>query len=451
MFASFAHKDGGGNVTLRGMSILRCSTPTGHFSLWSSATVPITGSTDWCYDGTLYVDQSGNPWLIYARDFNDVADHYGEIWRIRLTADLTATTGAATRMFKANSCWADWVVYSATDYGVVTDGPQIFRKSNGQLVMLWSSFENDANNVPRYSVGVMHSSNGEITGTWTADAAPIYSSSGGHGMVFQRADGSLKLALHTPNRYGATAHPAFLDIYETGSTMTLSNPATPCMSSVLEIRGRHAVSALHRDGQHPRHVGQQQPSARLRPRDYRYATTGIPGLTVYKLGLDNRVSYNSNVAPDAPYTTRDLYCLGSLNSAAYSQWTIEASIYTTRSGYWQTFVGRDGNYNNVAPVYFKVIPDGHVWIQYIQADGTLNTCATNFTISTNTWYNFAAVCNGSTLKLYVSTGGNYSQCGSINLYGSTAMKASNGTWTVGRGMYAGPAPTSSGAISTRCA
>jgi hypothetical protein len=72
----------------------------------------------------------------------------------------------------------------------------MYTAENGELLMLWSSF----NEQHRYCIGIARSESGLVTGPWRQSEEPLYEADGGHGMFFRSREGSLYLALHTPNK-----------------------------------------------------------------------------------------------------------------------------------------------------------------------------------------------------------------------------------------------------------
>jgi len=76
----------------------------------------------------------------------------------------------------------------------VTDGPQVYRTKNDQLVMLWSSYNKDG-----YVQTIARSKSGKIEGPWEQLEPLVYDDSG-HGMLFKTFEGQLMLVLHQPFR-----------------------------------------------------------------------------------------------------------------------------------------------------------------------------------------------------------------------------------------------------------
>lgn len=174
----------------RGTQILKADSPKGAFLPISDG--PITPD-DWeCLDGTLYLDADDQPWMVFCHEWVQVGD--GEICAVKLTDDLTAAIGEPKVLFRASEApWTD-ELNSKGRKGYVTDGPIMYRMANGDLMMMWSSFQDG-----KYAVGMSKSSNGDITGTWEHIAEPLVSGDGGHCMAFRDFEGQLLLAFHRPN------------------------------------------------------------------------------------------------------------------------------------------------------------------------------------------------------------------------------------------------------------
>jgi len=135
-------------------------------------------------------------------------------------------------------------------------------------------------------------------------------------------------------------------------------------------------------------------------------------------------------------------------------WTIEASFMSTNIGSHRTFVGRDGNRDagigdgNRAPLYFKTF-NGTLQVLFTdEAGNTYDLSDTTGPIVTNSWYNVAAVSDGTTLSLYKDSGAGYQLANSMPLVagdtrlnyddnGSTTVGDTQWGWTVGRGRYGG--------------
>ncbi|HEY3378130.1 MAG TPA: glycoside hydrolase family 43 protein [Armatimonadota bacterium] len=204
MFASFK-ADG----RCRGTQILVADGPRGPFVPHSADAVT---PHEWeCLDGTLFVDDAGNPWLVFCHEWVQV--HDGEMCAQRLTDDLTAPLGEPLLLFHASD--APWVARGPAQVDFVTDGPFLYRAGNGDLLMLWSSMGWSG-----YALGVARSASGRITGPWTQDAEPLFAADGGHGMLFTTFGGQLLVALHQPNNT-PNERPQFLPVHEEAGALRL--------------------------------------------------------------------------------------------------------------------------------------------------------------------------------------------------------------------------------------
>lgn len=157
---------------------------------------PIVPADHMTLDGTLYVDEAGKPWSVYAHEWLQTLD--GTIAAIPLDDDLKAI-GAPTVLFHASQ--ATWVGQPQNapklEDGVrayVTDGPQLYRMKGGALVTLWSSYD-DKGYVESQAV----SRSGKVTGPWEQLPPLLYQDSG-HGMIFDTFDGARILIVHRPFR-----------------------------------------------------------------------------------------------------------------------------------------------------------------------------------------------------------------------------------------------------------
>lgn len=175
---------------LRATQIFVSENPSGPFTPLTDR--PVTPSGWQCLDGTLYVDRSHKPWIVFCHEW--VQAHDGEICAVRLTDHLKYADGKPVVLFHASE--APWVK-AMSEGNYVTDGPFLYRTKDGTLLMLWSSFGEKG-----YAVGIARSKSGEITGPWEQKPTPLFDGDGGHAMILHTFDGSLRLVLHSPNAGG---------------------------------------------------------------------------------------------------------------------------------------------------------------------------------------------------------------------------------------------------------
>jgi len=119
-------------------------------------------------------------------------------------------------LFKATE--AKWVIRSDESQfpfppgivGYITDGPFLFRLSDGKLGMLWSSFCNDD-----YTIAAAYAESGRMTGPWVQEEEPLLRTDGGHGMLlFRDKAGNWLLSMHEPNKPNGRERPVFYRVAE---------------------------------------------------------------------------------------------------------------------------------------------------------------------------------------------------------------------------------------------
>lgn len=188
IFSSVRSRVYGGHRTV---SAYRADNPLGPFEdIANGCLTP----PDWdAIDGTLYLDKSGAPWLVFVHEWTCMPDKNGTMVAARLSDDLTKLISEPIFLFSSRDpAWAN---------SNVTDGPFLYRMENGTLCMIWSNFTEKG-----YAIGVAKSESGEIDGKWTQegvlyqkDLQPSFLRDGGHGMIFRAFSGETKIAFHSPN------------------------------------------------------------------------------------------------------------------------------------------------------------------------------------------------------------------------------------------------------------
>ena len=208
MFATFA-----GPNRLRGTQVLMAESPEGPFLPWSDG--PITPPQWQCLDGTLFIDDEGDPWIVFCHEWLQV--HDGTMLAHRLSDDLRHATGRPYFLFSASEApWARPLKAEGRQFpSYVTDGPFLFRSRSGHLLMTWSSRGDDG-----YAIGVARSRNGSVLGPWSQDPAPLWTHDGGHGMILRARDGRLRVVLHQPN-VSPLERVVLRTLVDTGSSLRL--------------------------------------------------------------------------------------------------------------------------------------------------------------------------------------------------------------------------------------
>ncbi|MCQ2470526.1 MAG: glycoside hydrolase family 43 protein [Clostridia bacterium] len=203
----------------RGTAVFKADNPLGPFTLHSNG--HITPKYRDCIDGTLYVDDEGQPWIIYVNEWTSNKDEIGTMAVSKLSDDLSFRMGEPKEIFRADGhLWTD---------SRVTDGPFIYKTSEGKLMMLWSNSAKSGG----YAVGLAYSSNGKIDGRWIHEPFALYKKNdahifdGGHGMLFYRNDGQLMMSIHSPNDSSISMTTAlFLPVKDCGYSIELIEEKT---------------------------------------------------------------------------------------------------------------------------------------------------------------------------------------------------------------------------------
>lgn len=192
MFASFKAKD-----KFRGTGILVSDRPDGDFEPISNTA--ITPNHLECLDGTFYIDEDGQPFIIFSHEWLQI--HDGAICAMKLSKDLKESIGKPIYLFNASE--APWVrplkisdpYMNKREFPCyVTDGPFIYKTKTNTLVMIWSSFGEKG-----YAIGIAKSLSGRIEGPWIHEEQPLWEKDGGHGMIFESYENKILVSLHYPN------------------------------------------------------------------------------------------------------------------------------------------------------------------------------------------------------------------------------------------------------------
>jgi len=190
--------------TYRGTQIFWSKSPLGPFKPF--ATTPHTPIDQMALDGTLWVED-GTPYIVYCHEWVEVDD--GTIECRPLKKDLSSPTAPPTRLFCASA--AEWVTKGPT---MVTDGCFLYRTKTGKLLMTWSSFHNGS-----YAIGIAESTTGKIIGPWKQQDDMLFSSDGGHSMIFRDLEGKLRIVFHSPNGPRGKERAKIFEIEDLGETI----------------------------------------------------------------------------------------------------------------------------------------------------------------------------------------------------------------------------------------
>lgn len=195
----------------RGCVVFRAEHPMGPFKKHSDG--HLTPSQWDAIDGTLYVDELGQPWMVFVHEWVSTVDGVGTMACAKLSKDLKTFVSEPIELFRADS--------PAWSQARITDGCWMYRLASGELIMLWSNWDEGG-----YCVGTARSESGEVTGLWVQGERLFTKGSlgeydGGHAMIFTDKNGKLWMSLHSPNNAadGRPETPIFVPLRETGNTL----------------------------------------------------------------------------------------------------------------------------------------------------------------------------------------------------------------------------------------
>lgn len=177
----------------RGTVIGAASSPLGPFELLDPDS-PVAPREFMTLDGTLHVDESGQPWMVYAHEWVQLLD--GTIEAIRLDADLSRSVGGPIHLFRGSEAkfLRERTPSALSPVPYVTDGPQLRRLASGALLMLWATYRRIGARA-EYVETMAISRGGSIEGPWE-QLDVLVDGNAGHGMLFTTFEGSLMLVLH---------------------------------------------------------------------------------------------------------------------------------------------------------------------------------------------------------------------------------------------------------------
>jgi beta-xylosidase len=214
MFASFI-----GKGYMRGTAILKAEMPEGPYYPHSKGAVT---PKDWmCLDGTFYIAENKNPWIVFCHEWVQIRD--GTVCAARLSDDLTRIVTEPITLFNSTDAYWSEEVYSPSNnvYGYVTDGCNMHRMEDGRLLLLWSCMGKQG-----YCISYAVSQSGKIQGPWKQASKPLFDKDGGHGMIFTTYDGRLMLSIHSPNDT-PNERAFFVELNETEEGLEVIGPVLP--------------------------------------------------------------------------------------------------------------------------------------------------------------------------------------------------------------------------------
>ena len=180
--------------TARGTVIAVADHPAGPFELLRTDS-PVAPAEFMTLDGTLFVDDDGAPWMVYAHEWVQIFD--GTIEAVPLTDDLRAAAGDPILLFRGSEArlLTQLPPSARTRMPYVTDGPQLRRLPGGGLLMIWATYRPLGDEGSEYVETMAISREGDLTGPWE-QLDVLVDGNAGHGMLFETFEGRLMLVLH---------------------------------------------------------------------------------------------------------------------------------------------------------------------------------------------------------------------------------------------------------------
>ena len=239
---------------VRGTIVAVSDSPDGPFVMLDEK-APVAPAHFMTLDGTLFLDRSGKPWMVYAHEWLQRID--GTMEAVPLKADLSGADGEPIHLFKASD--APWINASlkpdTRPLNYVTDGPQFHRSRDGQLLMLWSSYENGS-----YVQTHARSRGGDLAGPWE-QLAPLVKGDSGHGMLFRTFEDQLMMVLHRP--FGRNARGKLYEMADRGDRLEVvrqrtdldgdAADAAPITASASQAKTPPSLASTPRPPSGPRH------------------------------------------------------------------------------------------------------------------------------------------------------------------------------------------------------
>lgn len=202
----------------RGTFAAAADSPDGPFTLLNEG-APVPPADFMTLDGTLHLDRTGRPWMVYAHEWLQRVDGTMEAVPLR-PDDLSRAAGPPIHLFKASD--APWLNASlrpdTRPLNYCTDGPFLFRSRTDQLIMLWSSYENGV-----YVQTQARSTGGDLPGPWL-QLPPLIKGDSGHGMLFRTFEGTLMMVLHRP--FGRNARGKLYEMEDRGDHLAVLRQRT---------------------------------------------------------------------------------------------------------------------------------------------------------------------------------------------------------------------------------
>ena len=205
----------GGIGTKRGTGVLKSDNPEGPYT--PHINKAITPESEEALDATLYVDEDGQPWIIYCHEWTEIYE--GKIKACKVSKDLKEIISEPIEILKSSDMkWIRKFGDSRIEKdGYLTDAPFMYKCKNGRLILLWSSYSYEGYTPGKaggYTVARAYSENGRIDGEWIHEDELLLDSNEGHCSLFRDLEDNLMLCLHSPDTPHGQERPKFIKLNE---------------------------------------------------------------------------------------------------------------------------------------------------------------------------------------------------------------------------------------------
>lgn len=222
MFASFK----GGIGENRGTAVLKADSPAGPYHEWSDGPVTLKGHE--CLDGTLYVDPSGKPWVVFCLEWTSA--YFGKILALPLSEDLSSSESQdAITIVDTKTDYIPWIrrMYDprVEKMGYLTDAPFLHRNPDGSLLLLWSSYSVykwGGKGKGGYAIACCTSRSGKISGPWSHETNLLLDENSGHCSIFKDFSGELRLICHCNDTEHGREHPVIYKLKQNDNGVSVT-------------------------------------------------------------------------------------------------------------------------------------------------------------------------------------------------------------------------------------
>jgi hypothetical protein len=162
----------------------------------------------------------------------------------------------------------------------------------------------------------------------------------------------------------------------------------------------------------------------------------------------------ANAGGDDIYSRDQNNVAGPLNGLNLTQYTVEGAFRVDTLNRFQSIVVKDGNVGGgggvgagpLPPFVVKLFNNNTLNIETFDGSGAFRAIQADAPVLSGTWYKFAAVNDGASLRLYLDSGAGYALQSQQAPVAGGGLWPTNEPWSVGRGWFNGPNDSFDGQI-----